>query len=110
MVVDEYWLSKQTWLSATYGLASSLAEIVKPVQSSDAALDPLPQDARHICPQPDCMKSFHRASDLKRHSLKHEESKPFNCEVHGCKYNGERGFYRRDKLLSHQRNVHGMHS
>ncbi|KAL9103154.1 MAG: hypothetical protein Q9187_009039 [Circinaria calcarea] len=65
---------------------------------------------RFPCLHPGCVRSFGRSSDLKRHVDKHNTGpRPFNCNVDGCKYNGAKGFYRRDKLIDHQRKIHGMH-
>ncbi|KAL9118152.1 MAG: hypothetical protein Q9187_005307 [Circinaria calcarea] len=65
---------------------------------------------RFACLHPGCVRSSSRSSDLQRHMRKHDTStKLFNCNVKGCKYNGAKGFYRRDKLVSHQRKRHGMH-
>ena len=65
---------------------------------------------RFTCLHPGCVRSFGRSSDLKRHMGKHDTgTRPFNCYVDGCKYNGAKGFYRRDKLVDHQKAKHGMH-
>ena len=59
----------------------------------------------HVCPS--CSRTFTRPSDLQRHVKKHVPGgKPFGCPEPGCKYKGELGFYRKDKLLSHMRNRH----
>lgn len=59
----------------------------------------------HVCPS--CSRTFTRPSDLQRHVKKHVPGgKPFECSEPGCKYKGELGFYRKDKLLSHMRNRH----
>ncbi len=47
-------------------------------------------------------------ADLKRHyTVRHCTNPPkFPCPVLGCKYGGDNGFTREDKLKSHHRNVH----
>ena len=63
--------------------------------------------ARASCPH--CEKTFSREADMERHAKKHlPEAKTFQCFVEGCRYNGEKGFYRRDKLMAHQRAKHGL--
>ncbi|MCJ1416780.1 hypothetical protein MMC32_003118 [Xylographa parallela] len=55
---------------------------------------------------PGCVQTFGRFADLDRHYKMHVPSAAkFYCYEIGCKYSGK-PFYRRDKLLSHQRNVH----
>ena len=57
-----------------------------------------------------CTKSFKRSANRDRHSRKHQpEATSYHCVVMGCKYSEGKGFYRHDKLLSHERNVHQMH-
>lgn len=57
---------------------------------------------------PECFKTFGRAGDLKRHQGMHLPRK-YHCRQQGCKRNGGKGFYRRDKLRAHQKKRHGMH-
>ena len=65
------------------------------------------QDERYCCPDPSCTRKFKRTADLKRHLQIHcLLPGKYPCEVLGCKYGGKNGFRRRDKLLSHKRNVH----
>ncbi|MCJ1481505.1 hypothetical protein MMC06_001664 [Schaereria dolodes] len=72
---------------------------------------PTPSTAndRTPCSYPSCSRTFKRCADMERHARKHEPTaQKYYCSVEGCKYgaaNGK-GFYRRDKLLSHVRNVH----
>ena len=62
--------------------------------------------ARHVCAI--CNKTFGRASDLNRHAAKHDtNARRHDCLIGSCRYRGSEGFYRRDKLLAHQRAVHG---
>ncbi|KAI4121546.1 MAG: hypothetical protein LQ347_006818 [Umbilicaria vellea] len=65
--------------------------------------------ARHLCGHPTCTSTFARASDLHRHAKIHQpNARRYDCVVPGCPYRGTRGFRRRDKLVSHQRNAHGL--
>ncbi len=49
-----------------------------------------------------CGLAFERVSDFMRHFKKHDPNAPrFNCRVEGCPYKGQKGFYRKDKLMSH---------
>lgn len=61
----------------------------------------------HICSY--CHLKFTRSSDLKRHKGRHfPEQWGFHCKQSGCERKGQKGFYRRDKLIAHERQVHGM--
>ena len=71
---------------------------------ADPATDNKP---RFPCSHPGCSKTFSRSADMARHFKKHDPVAPlFYCTEAGCKFSGEKGFYRRDKLLSHVRTVH----
>ena len=63
---------------------------------------------RYRCLEQHCHFNTKRHADLARHyRTKHCENPPkFSCQVLGCKYGGENGFARKDKLKSHYRNVH----
>lgn len=63
---------------------------------------------RYRCLEQHCHFNTKRIADLVRHyRTKHCENPPnFSCQVLGCKYGGENGFARKDKLKSHYRNVH----
>ena len=64
-----------------------------------------PAIARHVCAI--CNQTFGRASDLNRHAAKHDSNaRRYDCLIGNCMYRGSEGFYRRDKLLAHQRAVH----
>ncbi|KAG6991235.1 hydrolase C26A3.11 [Physcia stellaris] len=65
-----------------------------------------PAVVRHVCAV--CNQTFGRASDLNRHAAKHDtNARRHDCLIGNCMYRGSEGFYRRDKLLAHQRAVHG---
>ena len=67
----------------------------------------LKQEERYCCPEPKCTRTFKRTAELKRHLQIHcLVPGGYPCDEHGCKYGGTNGFGRRDKLLSHKRNVH----
>lgn len=53
-------------------------------------------------------KPFKRLPDLIRHCKGAHCKRPekFPCQVIGCKYSGDRGFTRKDKLKSHVKNIH----
>jgi len=62
---------------------------------------------RHACSI--CSAAFKRPSDLRRHSRVHSpETRTFHCREPHCGRNGRGGFYRRDKLVQHQRQVHDL--
>lgn len=61
----------------------------------------------HVCATEGCRLSFKRRSDLRRHEKKHD-SPIWHCLEHGCRFRGQHGFYRLDKLTSHQTNKHGL--
>jgi hypothetical protein len=75
-----------------------------------ASLDTSPNTSpigRHICRL--CRSNFKRAGDLRRHSRVHyPEQRSFHCSQPLCNRKGTKGFYRRDKLRTHQRQVHNM--
>ena len=65
------------------------------------------QGDRLHCQEPRCTRTCKRGADLLRHMRLHcLRQTRYHCDVFGCKYGGENGFVRRDKLLSHKRNVH----
>lgn len=69
--------------------------------------DPATDKPRFQCSHPGCSKTFSRSADMARHFKKHDPVAPlFYCKEAGCKFSGEKGFYRRDKLLSHVKTVH----
>jgi hypothetical protein len=62
---------------------------------------------RHSCRL--CSSTFKRPSDLKRHVKVHfPGQRKFHCRQLGCGRNGRKGYYRRDKLRDHERQVHGI--
>jgi hypothetical protein len=64
-------------------------------------------NGRHICRL--CSSTFKRKGDLRRHSKKHfPEQAGFHCRHPHCERNGRNGFYRRDKLIAHQKQVHNL--
>lgn len=66
------------------------------------------QPGHFVCPVDHCGFVTKRWSDLRRHSstIHCTKAKKFPCSVPWCKYTGENGFTRRDKLTSHFNNVH----
>jgi hypothetical protein len=63
-------------------------------------------NGRHYCRL--CNTAFKRPGDVKRHSKVHFPERNFHCREPDCKRNGKHGFYRKDKLRAHQRQVHNM--
>lgn len=66
------------------------------------------QPGHFVCPVDHCGFVTKRWSDLRRHTstIHCTKAKKFPCSVTWCKYTGEDGFTRRDKLTSHFNNVH----
>lgn len=65
------------------------------------------RDKKYLCTAPLCGKIFERWGELTRHYKTHcLRAEKYACDVFGCKYSGDNGFIRHDKLLSHKRNVH----
>lgn len=56
---------------------------------------------------PLCSTTCVRDGDLSRHMKKHLPPQ-YDCLVNGCERHGHKAFYRKDKLLDHQRKKHGM--
>ena len=82
---------------------------------SDSYHLPLKHEREHFvekghyrCGEAQCEKVFKRWYDVPRHyKVNHcQNAKRFPCNVVGCKYSGDDGFLRKDKLKSHYRNVH----
>lgn len=63
---------------------------------------------KYKCAETDCDCLAKQFRDLKRHyRAKHCTKTPgYPCDVLGCKYGGENGFHRKDKLASHYKNMH----
>ncbi|KAL2036778.1 hypothetical protein N7G274_010502 [Stereocaulon virgatum] len=61
-----------------------------------------------ICKQEYCKYSTKRYSDIKRHyAAKHcKNAKKFPCHIIGCKFSGDNGFPRKDKLRDHLKASH----
>lgn len=56
--------------------------------------------SQNVC----CGKTFTRPSDRIRHAKKHApDGRVYRCTFPGCRYSGERAFYRKDKLDSHMK-------
>lgn len=60
------------------------------------------------CREKGCQTETNKFADLKRHCLVKHCTNPtkFPCSILGCRYGGDNGFTREDKLKSHYRNVH----
>ena len=60
------------------------------------------------CREQDCNYTAKRWTELNRHNnAKHCTNAPrFPCPIPYCKFSGNNGFLRKDKLLSHRRTVH----
>ena len=61
------------------------------------------------CLEQDCRIVTRFFSELRRHYKKHctsPDKEIFSCPVLSCKYSGNNGFLRKDKLKSHYRNIH----
>ena len=64
---------------------------------------------KYMCQIASCGSGFTRWGDLLRHEKKHLPDAPkLDCPEIGCEYKGSRGFARRDKLMDHRRNRHGL--
>lgn len=60
------------------------------------------------CLEKGCQLKTKKFADLRRHyTVRHcTNAMKYPCPILGCKYGGDNGFTRKDKLQSHQRNVH----
>ena len=85
------------------------------ISSMDSGRDFLRHEQSHFvrngrfkCAEKSCSAATQKFSDLKRHyESKHCKYRTkYPCNVIGCKYNGDNGFARKDKLMSHSNNVH----
>ena len=65
-------------------------------------------EAKFNCAENDCTVAVSSITDLRRHyTNKHcTKSEKFPCPLIWCKYSGDNGFKRKDKLKSHYRNAH----
>ena len=68
----------------------------------------IPGEAKLKCAENDCPIAVSSMTDLRRHyTNKHcTKSEIFPCPLVWCKYSGDNGFKRKDKLKSHYRNAH----
>lgn len=68
------------------------------------------QTGKYICLEQTCQVATKNFGDLKRHDKAKHCSNPtkeqFPCPVLECKYSGNNGFARKDKLKSHYKNIH----
>ena len=68
------------------------------------------QTGKYICLEQTCQVATKNFGDLKRHDKAKHCSNPtkeqFPCPVLWCKYSGNNGFARKDKLKSHYKNIH----
>ncbi|MCJ1247757.1 hypothetical protein MMC30_004972 [Trapelia coarctata] len=65
------------------------------------------EQGQYRCKVSNCNTTVGRWGELTRHYRFHcLKPQIFPCDVIGCKYGGANGFKRKDKLLSHKRNVH----
>jgi len=90
--------NQESFFSSVHPSSSSLEDASAETGTANAP-------ARQSCPL--CRATFKRAGDLKRHSGKHLP-RNFHCRQPGCGRTGIEGFYRRDKLRAHERQMHGM--
>ena len=68
------------------------------------------QSGKYTCLELDCQVVTKHFGDLRRHyKAKHctnPNKEQFPCPVVWCKYSGDNGFARKDKLKSHYKNIH----
>jgi len=69
----------------------------------------LSEQQQHQCKEEGCKRIVKRWAELPRHYKTAHCLEPdnFPCDVAGCKYGGENGFKRRDKLTSHKKTHKG---
>ncbi len=68
------------------------------------------QPGKYACAERGCKAVAKKFSDLKRHyagqHCTNPQSTKHGCQIIGCKYSGNNGFARKDKLTSHYKNMH----
>ena len=68
------------------------------------------QSGKYTCLEQNCQVVTKNFGDLRRHDKAKHCTNPnkeqFPCSVVWCKYSGDNGFARKDKLKSHYRNIH----
>jgi hypothetical protein len=87
--------------------SSSLTPTISPSTPTTAPNSPNNSPDRQPCLR--CSSTFKRAGDLKRHEKVHAPRRDFPCRQPACSRKGGKGFYRRDKLRAHEKQVHRMH-
>ena len=117
--VSEIFVSESPDIQATHLIGPSTMQETR--NDSDLTSIPIPDTPspsspasnnnsspdRHSCSQ--CSATFKRTGDVKRHEKVHiPGQRRFHCWQLGCERNGRRGFYRRDKLRDHEKQVHGL--
>lgn len=93
----------------SYASSSSSTNLTTATSPSTSATTPSIDSSPggHFCPI--CYSAFKRPGDLKRHEGVHfPEQRKYHCKQSGCERKGRKGFYRRDKLRTHERQVHGL--
>lgn len=83
------------------------AEHNHPITTSEASQ--FHKEAPYRCKEEQCNFTTKRWSDLERHvGSKHctNPTKKFSCPIPWCRYSGNSGFARKDKLKSHYKTVH----
>ena len=95
---------------STYGLANCANRDVVDITPDINPQEPIEAEnarKKFICQEEGCSSRFKRRSDLERHQKKHQPP-IYHCLERGCRYHHAHGFYRRDKLTSHQTTKHGL--
>ncbi|PMD45971.1 hypothetical protein L207DRAFT_523422 [Hyaloscypha variabilis F] len=88
--------------------SSNLTPAISPSTPATAPNSPNDSPDRHSCIH--CSSTCKRAGDLKRHEKVHfQRERNFHCRQPGWSRKGGKGFYRKDKLKAHEKQVHKMH-
>lgn len=98
-----------SWTFRTYDLPQIRWQLVEVHQhEKDHFIEQTPGRDAFTCKHEHCIYTTKRSSDIKRHyAAKHcKNAKKFPCTVVGCKFSGDNGFSRKDKMRDHLKAGH----